>query len=477
MPDRRLVFVSHANETLDTEFSLWLSARLRAMGYDVWCDLHGLLGGEKWDAEIQDAIERSAKFVYVLTDHSNVAGPQRYPVNELTFALNKARFDEVTDFVVPLQIAALKERVTISLQGISANRDFFDEGWASGLRRLVRKLERDGVPRPLAEGGGAAAMAAEWHLRYGSKATVTDEPESVRSNWFPLGAFPKAIYVHTFEDDAPDGTGLPHPAVANGRQLYSFATLDELGVPGSSGPDQLSLGSDDFARGARTDTLLFDRFAQGEWRGSPGERVCRDAVVRLVRGAWNRCLSERGLRERALSGPAGERLVHWFPHGFADDDKAWFRNLAGKRRWRQLAGIDKDAKWHLGLGMFVRTWPVLALEVRPHIFFSDDGQELWEDHKRSHKRSRRLRKSWRNAKWRDLIHGAMGWVASEGASVDLPLSPSRSVTVRSRSVTFESPVGYEPPQRDRSVYVLGDLAATTKQTVPSSTRIDESDDD
>lgn len=473
MQPPQLLFISHASETLDNEFSLWLSARLRAMGYDVWCDLHGLLGGERWDTDIQEAIEQSAKFIYVLTDHSNVAGPQRYPVNELTFALNRARFDEVTDFVIPLQIAPLTGRTTISLQGTSVNRDFVDEGWAAGLRRLVRKLEREGVPRPLTDGAGT--MAAEWHLRYGSGVTVTDEPEPVRSNWFPLGDFPKAIYVHTFEEEVPDLEGLPYPTVPNGRRLFSFATLDELGIQGS-GPNQLSLGGSDFARGARTDTLLFERFVQGDWLGSPSDRICRDAVVRLVRGAWNRHLSARGLRERALSGPGGERLVHWFPHGFADDNKSWYRDLAGKRRWRQLAGIDKDSKWHLGLGMFVRTWPAIALEVRPHVFFSDDGQELWEDAARSHKRSRRLRKSWRNAKWRDLIHGAVGWIASEAAAVDLPLSPSRSVSVRSRSVMFESPVGYEPPQRDRSVYVLGGHVGTPTPTVPSTTHADLTDD-
>ena len=471
-PHRDLVFISHASETLDSEFSLWLSARLRAMGYDVWCDLHGLLGGENWDAEIEEAIKRSAKFIYVLTDHSNVAGPQRYPVNELTYAFNIARFDEVTDFVIPLQIASLKERATISLQGISANRDFFDEGWASGLRRLVRKLERDEVPRPLAD--GAAAMAAEWHLRYGSGATVIEKPERVRSNWFPLDAFPKSIYVHSFEGDVPHPASLPYPAVPYGQGLVSFATLNELKIRGAR-PNQLPLDGHTFAQGNRTDTLLFDRFVAGTWQGSPGARQSRDLVVRLVRGAWNQHLSARGLRERTLSGPGGERLAHWFPAGVIDKDKAHFRDLSGKRRSRKMAGKDSDSTWHLGLGMFVRTWPVLALEVRPHVFFSDNGLELWDDPKRSHKRSRRLRKSWRNDKWRDLIHAAVGWIAEEAPAVALPLSPERSVSMRSRSVTFESPVGYETPQRDRSLYVLGERAPSAAHPLLSDiqTRTDD----
>lgn len=84
---RNIVFISHANPE-DNGFSLWLSMQLMRHGYDVWCDLIKLPGGETFWHEIEQTIRhKSAKFLYVLSKTSN---QKRGPLDELQVALNPA---------------------------------------------------------------------------------------------------------------------------------------------------------------------------------------------------------------------------------------------------------------------------------------------------------------------------------------------------------------------------------------------------
>jgi len=48
------LFISYATE--DAGFAEWLSVRLAAEGYKVWCDRTNLLGGESYPKDIDRAI-------------------------------------------------------------------------------------------------------------------------------------------------------------------------------------------------------------------------------------------------------------------------------------------------------------------------------------------------------------------------------------------------------------------------------------
>jgi hypothetical protein len=62
--DRDLVLVSHANPE-DNLFARWLTLRLAAEGYRVWCDVTKLLGGETFWDDIQRLIKQQAiKFLF-----------------------------------------------------------------------------------------------------------------------------------------------------------------------------------------------------------------------------------------------------------------------------------------------------------------------------------------------------------------------------------------------------------------------------
>jgi len=55
-PVRQLVFLSHASPE-DNAFARWLATQLAIAGYEVWCDVTNLLGGEAFWKDIAEAID------------------------------------------------------------------------------------------------------------------------------------------------------------------------------------------------------------------------------------------------------------------------------------------------------------------------------------------------------------------------------------------------------------------------------------
>ena len=62
MSERKAIFISHASPE-DNPFTLWLGAKLAALGYEVWADVLRLTGGEDWRRKLENAIrERACKY-------------------------------------------------------------------------------------------------------------------------------------------------------------------------------------------------------------------------------------------------------------------------------------------------------------------------------------------------------------------------------------------------------------------------------
>ena len=66
---RDTIFISHATPE-DNDFTIWLASRLQLLGYKVWIDRKGLLGGEKFWQEIDQIIRnQAAKFLMVYSNY------------------------------------------------------------------------------------------------------------------------------------------------------------------------------------------------------------------------------------------------------------------------------------------------------------------------------------------------------------------------------------------------------------------------
>jgi hypothetical protein len=104
---RQALFISHANPE-DNTFTLWLGAKLTALGYEVFADILRLKGGQDWERVLEDAIRiKAAKFLLVATPH----GVQKQGVrNEITIASDTARKINDNAFIVPLKLARYESR-------------------------------------------------------------------------------------------------------------------------------------------------------------------------------------------------------------------------------------------------------------------------------------------------------------------------------------------------------------------------------
>ena len=61
------LFISHANPQ-DNDFTVWLASRLQLMGYKVWCDVEGLIGGEKqWEIIDNEIRNNAIKFLLIVS--------------------------------------------------------------------------------------------------------------------------------------------------------------------------------------------------------------------------------------------------------------------------------------------------------------------------------------------------------------------------------------------------------------------------
>jgi hypothetical protein len=439
---RDIIFVSHANPE-DNDFALWLTLQLASHGYAAWCDLTNLLGGEDFWSDIEIAIrDRTSKFLYVLSHSSN-----RKPgsLSELAVAQAVAKSHQFRDFIIPLKIDDLPHAETnIRLNTLNAIR--FSKGWTPGLRRLIEKLEEDGVPKHPAF---SPSTVTEWWQSFRrADEGILRRPEDYLTNWFPLESLPETIHVHHLARYGGGVTelshALPYPAVKHGSYLISFATAEDLD-PAIVEPTRLmSSGScalASFQAGACAEPAV-------------ERREARNYLMTLLRQAWELELQRRDLPVYILSG--GARCCY-FTQGMVERDRISFLGVDGRRKYRQVigystvgghAGGDSDKRyWHFGIQLKPLLHPVQAFAAKPHVLFSWDGHTIWENAQALHRARRSECKDWWNDSWRDRILAAMAWLAGDGGELALPLSSSRNLLISSSPLEFSSPVAYRDPDK------------------------------
>ena len=182
------IFISHATPE-DNYFAGWLASKLSLHGYDVWCDLEQLKGGEDFWEEVENTIRtQSAKFIFVISDASISKDGTR---KELAVA---DRIRDRGDFIIPVRIENIHSTsFPIELVRLTYI-DFFGNGWANGLNQLLEKLEKDKVSvNPKVEIESAFQF---WRKALSLKDdTLIRREELYRTNWLEF-KLPEHFYLH-----------------------------------------------------------------------------------------------------------------------------------------------------------------------------------------------------------------------------------------------------------------------------------------
>ena len=173
---REALFISHANPE-DNAFTLWLGAKLAALGYQVFADVLRLRGGDDWERVLEDAIRnKAAKFLLVATPY----GVQKQGVrNEITIATETSkRIDEESIYrSSPPGILLMRH-----CRSRTRNTSTFQEAGREDFSELLALLSETAIPQPIE--GANAEMWRSVQLK--DARSISSVSERLVSNWLPV---------------------------------------------------------------------------------------------------------------------------------------------------------------------------------------------------------------------------------------------------------------------------------------------------
>ena len=432
---RDVIFIGHATPE-DNDFTLWLQSKLRNEGYNCECDLSFLLGGEKdfW-ASIQDMLtEKARKYILVL---SKDAFKKSGLLDEWEYCKSLERDLNLTDFIIPLKIDDVPFNVRIGLN--RRNIIPFKE-WGIGLKKLLKKLEADKVPK----GVSNTLSVNDWYENVYTNYSGVDykTQELFYSNWLPIGELPPVLYLYQFENELQAKNVLiensEFPFIRHGNYLCSFSPSINTWLPQFNFEVKVK------------NKLVIEKekaFAFFESELFPGFQDVKNIVVRLLKTAFDKHMVSRGLQKYEL---ANENFCFFFPRINDDKNKGEFI-LNGKNKNIGVTGVYKDYSWHFAISFSPLLYPRVCYSLKTHIIFTVDGIIPLSDKKKQHSFRRDKGRMMFNKSWRDLLLAFTSLLKSD-PNVDrfeFFLNQNTKVGVDTTPVTFNSTFGYIEPTDDR----------------------------
>ncbi|MDO9519298.1 MAG: toll/interleukin-1 receptor domain-containing protein [Pseudohongiella sp.] len=421
---RNLVFISHANPE-DNAFTLWLSTRLKLIGYQVWSDVTQLFGGEKWWRDIEQAIDQfTVKFILVITKTSlSKPGVRR----EVELALSAEQKLSLGNFIIPVIIDD-SEFVGQPYDLSERNIIYFTSGWGPALGKLTERLSRDCTPTGLL----ATDLGKKLEELNTPRLQLTKQHEWVVSNWISASLMPKHLNFYRVPIDnvmwRTQFSGVPFPWFEWSGILVSFA---------DSGAFKSHLPL--HALVVNSPKLDLDAVLSNSPRNHPG--FLKAEVIKkvnyLIAEAWGLKMRAMGLKKYELS--SGK--VAWF---FPDHE-----NFNGFKRFADVDGVSKKKKvigfstknnvfWHYAVEVKAQYGSRPKICLIPHVVFTGDGETPLSDKAKMHRLRRGFCANWWNDRWRDLLLVYLNILTGESEFLKIPVGFDQVILFTSRPEMFNS---------------------------------------
>jgi hypothetical protein len=417
------LFLSHATPE-DNYFAGWLTAKLALMGYDVWCELRELKGGEDFWRNIEQIVrQNSVKFLFVVSG----ASVQKHGVRQELALAEKIR--DRGDFIIPLRIGDVAHG-DLPIELIRLNVIDFTDNWAGGLGKLLEKLEKDQVLRT--EAIDSAQILQSWKFALSINDNILkNRDETYRSNWFEY-SLPKAIYLHKPSNLADvDVLRIAYPTIIEDGYLITFACPRCVAtIDGPMSSEKIEI----------TRFLENKDYVSNTLRLSVKE--VKKKTIELLNQAFTSLLRSKGMLLYSLS----QEDAYYFPRVESDKRQEKVSLKKYGRKWIQLVGDVRELNWHFAIHGNAAFYPVPAYSVMSHVIFTtQDGTPL--DSRKQHRLRRGIGKHWHNKKWRDLLLGAMLWLSDDKTTehIDVSVCCNQYLTISNKPIEFVSPQGYTEP--------------------------------
>jgi TIR domain len=409
------LFISYAGE--DWPFVEWLTLRLTAEGYRVWCDRIKLLGGESYPKDIDEAIKNRTFRLLAVLSRNSVRKPN--PLKERTLALNLAR-ERDENFLIPLNLDGLSPT---DLGWMVSDLAFilFHLSWAEGLARLLKLLEESDAPRDFINGRSAAAAWFE------AKDLVIPKEERLWANVAKIVELPTDIYRFEMEVSVSEEERLEilklWPYSPEGEIFWSFVH------PPADLIERYRLKE----RGKITD-----------WKSARSTDISvRQVAVRVFNQSLRSLCLARGLKVTPDGG------LCYFPDALLPGNRLTFRSYDSQRTWVRTVGVrnfrtltgNETCRYHLAPYLRLRLDHELGnlLQIRVRLFLTTlEGRPLEEEP--ALRRRKRICRSWWNYEWLSRTVAILQFLAGESLSIQVGTSESQRMIISKRPLAVG--IGY-----------------------------------
>lgn len=423
---RDLIFISHATPE-DNVFTLWLSTRLKLLGYEVWSDVTQLFGGEKWWDDIEEAVDHyTCKFIIVITRTSLTKPGVR---REVELALEAEEKHQISNFIIPViiddssfggQPYGLSERNIIP----------FAEGWAPALARLIERMKRDCVPANSTVGDLGHGL--QQHIKQDLRLVTEDVP--VLSNWLVIESVPDNLHFYRLPINSRDFSKY---LSSNPFSWFEWNGLLGTFADASSIEQTLSHGM----RASSTPKLnlaaVLDKMPRNHVAFLRGEVIKK--VNYLIADAWNKYMRAVGLREYEMTNG---KIAWFFPDTKAFSGRLAYADIYGESRKRQIQGYSgkNNVFWHYALEVKAQYGRHPKLCLIPHVVFTTDGHNPLQNKTKMHSLRRGFCKMWWNDRWRDMLLSFLNLVSAGEKEIILELGRDSTIKICARPEIFTAPV-------------------------------------
>lgn len=429
MNNKDLIFISHAAPE-SNEFASWLAARLTASGYNVWVELRQLEAGDRFWPDIESAIRTQAtKFVTVVAKPATMKFGYR---RELSMA--DAIECATPGFIIPIRADDIEHSDVPAEIHDKQILDFTD-GWHRGLAALVKRFDKDEVPRRIDDEVAASTWTAT-ELDEQQKPLTADE--TLLSNWLMVDNAPAGIRLHQFEGDPISDRAFKGewPARVVGKTVITFARASDF------------VARKHYVGKVTSAEILLDAYLAPNCAQLPtlSSRDRLSILADIVRQGWERCMTIRGLHAYEL---ANSRLAWYLPWPLSEGKQLTFLDGTGKSGRRALNGESRklSSRWHFAVAPNVLIKPSVRIGFNYTVVFTSDGLEPLDDKTKAHRFRRSFCKNWWQDRWRDMLSAYLAFIKDKETALSIALSPDRRLHFQPHLATFIAPVSALEPVR------------------------------
>lgn len=458
---RDTIFISHATPE-DNEFTIWLASKLELMGYKVWIDKKGLLGGEKFWEEIDNEIRNNTiKFLLVYSNNifykDEMGNPKGGKLKdgvykEYNFAETIGKNQQIKDFIIPLNIDNADYNLFIGLD--RSNQISFHDNWAQGLIQLEKKLVKDNI---IKYDNYEHLQLGDWFqsefLQYEK---ITSKNELYYTNWWEILKLPECFYL--YELDKKEKANIvkkqkskyPNSQISN--YLSSFHYSDKFvymidDVEYEIKPQKIfTIKISDILIGFESTTF-------------PSHRDTENHFKSLLRETFHLIMRNRGMYWYEM---ANKKLAYFFTTDNLPSQKVTFDFLfknKTKTRPKKKNLIGKYLElgfWHYAISMKPTITPFLGYSLKNHLCFTVDGKLVWQkevkpnekrefDKEKIHSHRRSKGKRMFNEEWRDLLLAFLNGLKKDD-TISINLTDSFVLEMSSYPIFYWADFGYFDPK-------------------------------